>query len=159
MNREIILILCDIRSVYNVGALFRTADAVAVKEIFLGGVTPTPIDRFGRARKDFAKTALGAEKIVPWRYCESLERAIVELKAEGVEVVALEQDKRAVDYRKGEFGKRVALVLGSEVGGIPQNILDLSDQVIEIPMLGHKESLNVSVAGGVALYALREASR
>lgn len=148
-----ILILHDIRSVHNVGALFRTADAVGVSKIYCTGVTPTPIDRFGRVRKDFVKTSLGAEKTVAWEACE-LGELLKRLKKEGVELVAVEQSADALDYKNFAPKGECALILGSETEGVPQEILKKMDAVIEIPMRGTKESLNVSVAGGIVLYRL-----
>lgn len=152
------LILDNIRSVYNVGAIFRTADAVGVSKMYLCGTTPVPIDRFGRARQDLAKTALGAEKTVAWEYCESSLACVEKLKGEGVEIIAVEQDSRAIPYaslKKEEYAEKVptiAFVFGDEVRGVSPEVLDLADTIIDIPMRGKKESLNVSVAVGVVLY-------
>ena len=152
MKKEVYIILPDIRSVYNVGAVFRTADACGVSKIFLTGYTPTPEDRFGRPRKDIAKSALGAEKTVEWEYRESLENLIEELKDEGVETVAVEQDKNSVDYKKYKIEKNTAFIFGNEVDGLSKDILKKMDKIIEIPMVGKKESLNVSVSAGVVLF-------
>lgn len=152
MVQKLYLILHDIRSVENVGSIFRTADAAGVSKIFLAGYTPSPIDRFGRKRKDLAKVALGAEDSVEWESISDLVKLIKNLK---MNVVALEQDKNSTDYKK--FKKttgNIALIVGNEVEGIPKNILKLCDQIIEIPMHGKKESLNVSVATGIALFEL-----
>ena len=93
MKKELVLILDDIRSVYNVGSLLRTADAVGVCKVYMCGYTPTPIDRFGRKRKDIAKTALGAEDSVEWEYCEDIKKLINLLKKENYFIISLEQDK------------------------------------------------------------------
>lgn len=154
MTRDIILILHDIRSVHNVGAIFRTGDAVGVSEIILSGYTPTPLDRFGRKRGDFAKTALGAEETVPWHVSDNVLSTLLKLKERGYVTVALEQDTRAIPYKKFRGERKMAVVLGNEVGGIPQNVLEICEAVINIPMRGKKESLNVSVAAGVVLYEL-----
>ncbi len=152
------LILHNIRSVHNVGSIFRTADAAGVEKIYLAGVTPTPLDRFGRKRKDLAKVALGAEEFLSWEYKKSLSALISALKKDGYEIVALEQSTRAIDYRKFKIKNsaknKIALILGEETKGIPKNILDKCDTVIEIPMRGRKESLNVSVATGIALFRI-----
>ena len=154
--REIFLILHNIRSVHNVGSIFRTAEAAGVSKIYLTGYTPAPIDRFGRARKDLAKVALAAEKIVPWQKANDISLEINKLKNEGFEIVALEQAKNSIDYRKFRPRFPLALILGNEVSGIPKSILKKCDAVIEIPMKGQKESLNVSVAAGIALFRLLE---
>jgi tRNA G18 (ribose-2'-O)-methylase SpoU len=150
------LILHNIRSVHNVGSIFRTADAAGVSEILLVGITPAPVDRFGRIRPDFAKVSLGAEHAVPWKQVPELGTVIAHLKSEGYLILALEQHIRSVqlfDYLLPKDAK-VALILGSEPSGLAQDDLHLVDDILEIPMYGRKESLNVSVAAGIALYAL-----
>ncbi len=99
-NQENILILHNIRSVENVGAMFRTADAVGIDKIYLTGYTPTPIDRFGRKRGDLAKSALGAEEFVKWEYKKLISPIITKLKKEGFQIMGIEQDKNSIDYRK-----------------------------------------------------------
>lgn len=148
------LILPDIRSAINVGAIFRTADAVGISKIYLTGYTPRPTDKFGRIQKDIAKSALGAEGFVEWEYQKSLVSLISKLKKQGFHIIALEQNKRAIDYRKIKISGKIAIILGPEVTGLPKNILDKSDTIVEIPMYGKKESLNVSVACGVALFRI-----
>ncbi len=150
------LILHNIRSIYNVGAIFRTADACGVSKIYLTGYTPAPIDRFGRKRLDFHKSALGAEETVPWEQIENIENTISELRSMNYEVVALEQDVRAIDYKKYTPKKKkdFALIVGNETEGLPQEVLGECDKIIEIKMRGKKESLNVSVALGVALFGI-----
>ena len=145
-----VVVLDNIRSVHNVGSIFRTSDALGVNKIFLCGCTPTPRDRFGRDRKDLAKVALGAEKSIEWEYSESTESAIKKLKKESVQIIALEQAENSVDYKKIKIKKDSAIILGEEVKGLSKTILNLVDIVAEIPMRGIKESLNVSVAFGVA---------
>ena len=153
-NKKVVLILDYIRSTHNVGSIFRTAECAGVSKIYLVGVTPDPIDRFGRVRKDIANVALGTETTVPWEHVEDLGRLIKKIKKEGFEIVALEQDEKSVDYKKFKTKLPLALVLGEEVSGIKKEILKLCDNIIEIPMAGEKESLNVSVAAGVALFRL-----
>lgn len=148
------LILHNIRSVYNVGAIFRTADACGVSKIFLAGYTPAPIDRFGRARKDIQKSALGAEKNVEWEQVKNINELIEKLKKEKFQIVSVEQSKKSVDYKDFKLKKDTAFVLGSETEGVPKEILTKSDKIIEIPMLGKKESLNVSVSAGVVLFRI-----
>ena len=146
------LVLHNIRSVHNVGSLFRTADAVGITEIILSGYTPTPTDRFGRMRQDFAKCSLGSEKTVPWEYVKSPNRRISAMRSEGFAVVGVEQDARSVDYKTVRRTPLMAFILGTETTGMSRSLLSLCDQVAEIPMHGGKESLNVSVAGGIVLY-------
>lgn len=156
---EFFLILHDIRSLHNVGAIFRTADGMGVKKIYLTGYTPEPCDPFGKLRNDFAKTALGAEKYVEWEKTKNIGALIKKLKKENVFIASLEQSKNSVPLnhppRKMRSRAGFALILGNEVRGVPKSVLSKSDAVLEIPMQGIKESLNVSVAAGIALYALR----
>jgi 23S rRNA (guanosine2251-2'-O)-methyltransferase len=161
-ENSIYLVLHNIRSVENVGSIFRTADAVGIEKIFFVGYTPTPIDRFGRARQNLAKSALGAEKTVPWEKCDPWSECSEKLRVLRASIIAVEQAHDAIDYRSfahGEMSDRAnAFVFGNEVEGIPQDILDEADAVLEIPMYGKKESLNVSVAVGVILYGTLSAS-
>jgi tRNA G18 (ribose-2'-O)-methylase SpoU len=153
-KRNIYLILCDIRSAHNVGAMFRTADASGVTKIFLTGYTPRPVDRFNRPVKEILKTALGAEKNIPWEHNPNTLEVIKDLKNKKVEVIALEQSPEALDYKKVKAGKDIALIVGNEVLGLSKEILAIADTIAEIPMKGGKESLNVSVALGVALFRI-----
>jgi len=160
--REILMVvlLDNIRSLHNVGSILRTADAVGVEKLYLCGITPSPLDRFGVVRGDVAKVALGAERTVPWEKVASTGRLITNLKRKGFKVFALEQSPHSVSYNKLSSKAynfdRVALVLGAEVGGVSPAILKKCDKIIEIPMLGNKESINVSVAFGVAAFRLRD---
>lgn len=151
-KQENILILHNIRSVENVGAMFRTADAAGVDKIYITGYTPAPLDRFGRVRKDLHKSALGAEEFVPWEQKKNIGSVISQLKKEGFSIIGLEQDNRAVDYKKVKLSKRNAFIVGTEVTGIPKNLLEKCDIIAEIPMKGKKESLNVSVSLGIFLF-------
>ena len=153
-SQSSILILPDIRSALNVGAIFRTADAVGIDKIFLTGVTPRPTDKFDRVQKDIAKSALGAETTVPWEYKKTLIPLIRSLKKDGYIVIALEQDNKAIDYRKIKLPKKMAVILGPEVEGLNKKILGECDLITFIPMYGTKESLNVSVAAGIALFRI-----
>ena len=146
------LILYHLRSSHNVGAIFRTADAIGVAKIYLIGYTPAPMDQFGRVNKEIAKTALGAEKTIEWEKVEDILELIKKLKEKSCQIVALEQAANSIDYKKAELKKDVAIILGNEVGGIEPEILKQCDVVAEIPMRGGKESLNISVAAGVALF-------
>lgn len=159
---KLYLILHNIRSVENVGSIFRTADGAGVEKIFLTGYTPAPIDRFGRKRKDIAKVALGAEENIPYESVGDIKKLITRLKKEKVNILALEQDGKSVDYKKAskkikeklKEGSVFVLVLGNEVEGINKSILKKADMIIEIPLRGKKESLNVSVAAGIAIFEL-----
>ena len=154
MKNTCVLVLDNIRSVENVGSLFRTAECLGVQKIILVGTTPTPLDRFGRKRKDVAKVALGAEELVPWEYVKTIEGSLETLKGEGYAVVALEQHERSEDLRDVKALRKFALILGNEVEGVSKAALEMSEKIIEIQMEGKKESLNVSVAGGIALFKL-----
>lgn len=157
---DIIVIAHNIRSTHNVGAIFRSSDGFGVAKIILSGYTPYPhipgdtrLPHISRKLTDqIHKTALGAEEIIPFEYQEQPD--IGELKASGYTIVGLEQDQRSVmlpDYHPPE---KIVLLLGEEVEGITLDMRQLCDDLIEIPMVGKKESFNVSVAAGIALYAL-----
>jgi tRNA G18 (ribose-2'-O)-methylase SpoU len=152
-DKKVVLILHDIRSMHNVGSIFRTADALGIKEIFLTGYTPGPLDRFQRPVKEIAKVALGAEKTIYWEKTD-LESCIKKLHSDGFEIVAIEQNAKSVDYKKIKPKKITAFIFGNEVDGLSKEILSECDVVAEIPMKGKKESLNVSVALGVSLFRI-----
>lgn len=149
-----ILILLDIRSAQNVGSLFRTADAAGIEMIYLVGITPAPLDRFGRPVGEIAKTALGAEQSVSWKQVKSIAALLRTLQKDDVQIIAIEQSATSVDYKKVKPQLPVAIMVGNEVEGIPQKVLAKCDIVAQIPMRGKKESLNVSVAGGIALFRI-----
>ena len=153
-STDAVLVLPDIRSAHNVGAIFRTADAAGVSKLYLVGITPQPVDRFGRPRADVAKAALGAEATVVWEARATLVPLISKLKKEGYKIVAIEQSETSTDYKKVKLAGKVAFILGAEVEGLPKNVLAKCDIVAEIPMRGMKESLNVSVAAGIALFRM-----
>jgi 23S rRNA (guanosine2251-2'-O)-methyltransferase len=159
MKKEVIVILNNIRSTFNVGSIFRTADALGIERIILGGTTPSPIDRFGREKKDIAKVSLGAEKSVSWVHEDNILTVIKKLKKDGYQIIAIEQSEKSVDYKKIKLTKsaKVVFVMGAEVEGVAENILKISDIIAEIPMCGEKESLNVSVSFGVALFRILNA--
>lgn len=151
-----IAILDNLRSVENTGSIFRTAECLGVSKIILIGTTPTPLDRFNRKRKDFTKISLGAEEMIEWEYSKEISPVILKLKNEGFKIIALEQDQKAIkinDFNAGDLEK-FALIVGNEVNGVSFEALKLSDSVLEIPMQGKKESLNVSVSTGIAVYKL-----
>ncbi len=155
---QCILVLDNIRSVENTGSIFRTADCLGVSKIILVGTTPAPIDRFGRKRKDFNKVSLGAEEFVEWEQVSLINETVNKLKKGGYKIIALEQDKRAIPLLATRRGAGVrskfVLIVGNEVEGVSKEILKMCDEIIEIPMRGKKESLNVSVATGIALFNL-----
>lgn len=146
------VMLCDIRSNYNVGAIFRTCDGAGVSKVFLAGYTPAPIDRFGRLVPEIHKTALGAEASVAFEKVENIAQTIETLKAEGVFVVAVEQSPNAILLKDFIVPENVLYIFGSETEGVPKEVVELADTVLELPMLGKKESLNVSVTAGIVLY-------
>lgn len=144
-NKNFYVICQNIRSLFNVGAIFRTSDAFGVDKIFLTGITGRP------PRKEISKVALGADEFIPWEYHRQPLRLIKKLKAEGVRIVALEQVKgKSVDLNKWKPKFPMALILGYEPTGLPKALLRECDEIVEIPMYGKKESLNVGVAYGVA---------
>lgn len=157
---EIIVIAHNIRSTHNVGSIFRTAEGFGVTKIILSGYTPYPVFSGDTRLPHIAqkltaqihKTALGAEDIVPFEYQDHPD--ITSLRDEGYRIVGLEQDSRSVLLADYQTPDRVVLLLGEEVHGITDDLRELCDDLIEIPMQGQKESFNVSVATGIALYAL-----
>ena len=153
-KQEIIVILDNIRSVHNVGAIFRTADALGVDKVFICGITPSPIDRFGRERSDLHKAALGAEKTVSWEQHPSSLLCVEQLKREGYTVVCAEQSKNSVDYKTVIPKNKTCFVFGNEVEGVSEDVLNCADQIAEIKMMGKKESLNVSVSFGVMMFRM-----
>jgi tRNA G18 (ribose-2'-O)-methylase SpoU len=154
MKPQKVVILDNIRSIHNVGSIFRTSDALGINKIYLCGCTPTPKDRFGRERQDLAKVALGAEKDIEWEYVKETKDIIKILKKEKYQIIAVEQAKNSVDYKEVKTKYPTALIMGNEVGGIEKDILKLADVIAEIPMNGNKESLNVSVSFGIAGYEI-----
>ena len=149
------VVLDNVRSAQNVGAFFRTADAFAIEHISLCGITATP------PSKDIHKTALGAELTVAWSHNPSTPECVKELKSQGYKVLAIEQVEGAVmlDELKIEHNEKYALVFGNEVAGVAQDVVDLCDGAIEIPQVGTKHSVNVSVAGGIVLWPFFAALR
>jgi len=143
---EIYLILDNIRSMYNVGAMFRTADGARVKKIFLCGITATP------PRNKIFKTSLGAVEWVEWEYISSAKLIVQSLKQEGVQIVCLEQTDKSLDFKKAKYKKPVAIIVGHELRGISNEVLKEADLIVEIPMHGRANSLNVATACGVVLF-------
>ena len=159
-KQEIYLILNNIRSAYNVGSIFRTADGAGVSKIYICGITPTPSSRNPSTGSGFStkveKTSLGAEKTVPWEYRKQTRKCLLELKNQNLnlKIIALEQSEKSINLFKFKPKFPLALIVGNEVRGINKKILSYADKIIEIPMHGKKESLNVAVATGIALYQL-----
>ncbi|MFA6404595.1 MAG: TrmH family RNA methyltransferase [Candidatus Paceibacterota bacterium] len=156
-KRDIRLLLDNIRSVHNVGSIFRTAETLGISKIYCLNTTPTPKDRFGRKRNDFAKVSLGAEEMIDWEKINDELLAIKlirTLKREGFDIIALEQASGSIDYKKVKIGSKVMIILGNEVNGISDELLKMADTIAEIPMKGEKESLNVSIASGIFLYRI-----
>lgn len=151
MRKKPLKIVADnVRSMHNIGSMFRTADAFLVDEIILGGISGYP------PHPEIAKTALGAEESVEWRHVEDTLAEVLRLKEEGWKICSLEQAIGSIklqDYTPA-VGERVVLVVGNEVEGVDQRIVDLSDYVLEIPQYGTKHSLNVSVSAGIAIHHL-----
>ena len=146
----IIIILDNIRSLNNIGSVFRTADAFLVQKIYLCGITATP------PHKDIRKTALGATESVNWEYRKDTLEVVQELTQQGVQTVAVEQAENAVMLNDFEVGatETIALIFGNEVKGVSQEVVNASDTVLEIPQFGTKHSLNISVSAGVVVWDL-----
>lgn len=151
-TREIVLVAVDVRSLFNVGSFFRTGDAFGISKIYLCGITGTP-DSLSADK--ITKVSLGAEKSVPWEYKENTIDLLKYLKSENYLIISLEQDKKSVTKISNLKNKKIALFVGNEVDGLSKQILKKSDIILELPMLGNKESLNVSVATGIALHILK----
>lgn len=142
------VLLDNVRSLYNVGAFFRTMDAVGGMRVYLSGITAAP------PHPRLAKTALGADASVPWESCADPGALLDRLRGEGIQVAAIETSRRAVDLYEWQPAFPVCVVFGHEVEGVRPSLLDACDIHVRIPMLGQKDSLNVATAGGVVLYEL-----
>ncbi len=155
------MIAHNIRSIHNVGSIFRTCEGFGVQKLFLSGYTPSPGIGLPHVAKKVAeaihKTALGAEEIVPFEYCEDISELIAKLRSDGFRIVGLEQDPRSVMLPDYKPFTKTALILGEEVAGIAPSLRNLCDDLVEIPMFGRKESFNVSVATGIAIYHIKTA--
>jgi 23S rRNA (guanosine2251-2'-O)-methyltransferase len=149
LKRTPIYVIADnIRSLYNVGAIFRTSDGILAEKIYLCGMTGIP------PRKEIEKTSLGACETVPWEYREKTVSIIRELKQKGVQIVALELTDSSENYAEAEFKFPCALIVGHEINGINDDIMPYVDKAIDIPMLGRANSLNVATAFGIAAYQI-----
>jgi 23S rRNA (guanosine2251-2'-O)-methyltransferase len=139
-------LLDNVRSLYNVGAIFRTSDAVLLKKLFLCGITGYP------PRKEISKTALGAEEIVPWEYSEDSIKVIKNLKKKKIKIVAVELARGAKKYSQIKFKFPVCFVFGHEVDGVSDEVMELVDESVYLPMLGRANSLNVATCYGIIVY-------
>ncbi|MEK6451553.1 MULTISPECIES: RNA methyltransferase [unclassified Myroides] len=146
----IIIVLDDVRSLHNIGSVFRTCDAFLIEKVYLCGITATP------PNKEIHKTALGATETVEWEYVKDVVTLVKQLNEEGVSVQSVEQVEKSVMLNnfEVEIGQKYALVFGNEVKGVNQEVVDLSKGVIEIPQLGTKHSLNISVSAGIVIWDL-----
>lgn len=149
-KRNPIYVVCDnIRSIFNVGAIFRTSDGAFIEKLYLTGYTPYP------PRKEIEKVALGSTESVPWEYHKDPVEVVKELKSKNIKIAVLEiTDKKNLIWNIDKEDFPVCLVLGNEISGVSKEIIELADTSFEIPMLGMKQSLNVSVAYGVAVYEM-----
>ena len=144
----LVVVLDDVRSMYNVGSVFRTGDAFRIEAVCLCGISATP------PSTEIHKTALGAEDSVEWRYYASATEAVAHLRSAGYEVLAVEQVEGSIKLHRfsPERGRRYAVVFGNEVKGVRQEVVDLCDGCLEIPQFGTKHSMNVSVTAGIVIY-------
>jgi len=154
-----VTVLDNVRSIFNTGSIFRTSDALGVEKIYLCGLTPSPLDKLGRVRPKFIKTSLGSEGSVPFEKRVSTARVLDKLKKEGYKILAIEQSKNSVPYYSlpstSYSLNKVVLVVGHEVRGLSQIVLKKADEILEIPMAGMKESLNVAIAFSIVAYELK----
>lgn len=146
------VILYDVRSRHNVGAIFRTCEGAGVNKLWLVGYTPAPVDRFGRSVAEIKKTSLGASDMLPWQQADDIGLLISKLQEAGTMVVAVEQAAEAISLFQFSEPDNVAYIFGNEITGVLPKILALCDAVVDIPMKGHKESLNVSTTVGIVLF-------
>jgi len=147
--KEIIIILDNIRSALNVGAIFRTCDGAAVKKIYLIGITPQP------GHQKLIKTALGAEKYIEWEYCKNIDEIIDRLVKENYRIYSVEQTSTSIIYSEVSYPQKTVLIFGHEITGVSATALEKSKAHIQIPMLGKKNSLNVSTCVGIIIYYIR----
>ncbi|MFH1012623.1 MAG: RNA methyltransferase [Candidatus Peregrinibacteria bacterium] len=148
MKKQVAVLAHNIRSMHNIGSIFRTCDGAGVSKLYLTGYTACP------PRKEIEKTALGATESVAWEHHKDPIALIKKLKGEGIQILALERGKKSVDITRFNPKKPLCLLVGNEVDGVEPPLLKLADRIVEIPMRGKKESLNVSVAFGIAIYQL-----
>lgn len=148
--KSLVVIAHNIRSLHNIGAIFRTAEGAGVDKVYLTGYSGKP------PRKEISKVALGSDLRVPWEYKKNIFSLIKKLKQQKYSILALEQDKKSIDYKKFRTKKqKIALIIGNEIRGISQQLRNQADVILEISMLGNRKSLNVSVAFGIAIFELK----
>lgn len=153
------VVLDDVRSIQNVATIFRSADGIGVSKIWLCGLTPGPLDKYGIVIPKFKRISLDAEETVKWAQGLEIEDVIADLKAEGKFIIGVETGDRAIEYNDlemDEFFENVVLVMGSETEGLSDEVMDLCDEILEIPMHGDKVSLNVAVAFSIAGFVVRD---
>jgi tRNA G18 (ribose-2'-O)-methylase SpoU len=156
------VLLNSIRSSYNVGSIFRTSDGAMIKKLYLCGYTPkpekiSPVNKESKAGKEILKTALGSTQSVSWEYVKNPKEVILKLKENGIKICALEMTDRSIPYYNlSEKDFPLCLLVGNEITGVSQELIDLCDLAIEIPQYGIKQSLNVAVAYGIAVFELRK---
>jgi tRNA G18 (ribose-2'-O)-methylase SpoU len=148
MKKKVYVLAHNIRSMHNIGSIFRTSDGAGVSKIYLTGYCACP------PRKEISKTALGAEKSVSWEFFKDPIELVKKLKKDGVQIISLERTKKSSNIQKIKPKYPVCMIIGNEIDGVGEDLLKLSDKVVEIPMCGKKDSLNVSVAFGIGIYAL-----
>lgn len=148
------LVIHNIRSAHNVGAMLRTAEAIGIDDVVISGFSAGPIDRFGRENPKVTKAAVGAHNLVSWTQAPDILEYLQEQQKLGRTIVSVEQDSRSVDYKAYQPTGDMVIIMGNEVTGVDQEILDLSDIILELPMTGEKESLNVTTSCGIILYRL-----
>lgn len=161
--RNIVLIVHNVRSCHNVGSLIRTAEGFGILKIYFTGYTPYPIktkdDRLphlsNKIQKQINKTALGADNYIKWHQTENIFKLVDKLKQDKYTIISLEQDSNSLDITKWDPQNNIALIVGREVEGVEQEVLQVSDKIIHIPMFGKKESFNVVQAAAIALYHCR----
>jgi len=148
LRKEVYVLAHNIRSLHNVGSVFRTCDGAGVSKLYLTGFSGVP------PRKEITKTALGADDSVAWEFHKDPMSVIRMLKKDGVQIVSLEKNKKSTDIRKFKPKYPVCMIVGNEIDGVEEPLLKLSDHILHIPMHGKKKSLNVSVAFGIGIYSI-----
>lgn len=147
-RRDIYVIADNIRSLHNIGSIFRTSEAGGIKKLYLVGISATP------PRKEITKTAIGAEKNVPWEYYADMIPLLKYFKSQKIPILVLEHTDSSQNFQQKDYSFPICLVIGNEVDGVSEEVMDYADIAVEIPMFGMKQSLNVSVAYGIMLYEL-----
>ncbi|MDQ6985146.1 MAG: TrmH family RNA methyltransferase [Candidatus Dojkabacteria bacterium] len=147
--KEIIIMLDNVRSALNVGAIFRTCDGANVKKIYLSGITPYP------PHQKVLKTALGAENYIDFEHVDKLNDSIDKYKEAGFEIISIEQTNNSKNFKGHEFGDKIVFIVGNEITGVSNEVIEKSDCSLELPMHGKKNSLNVATTLGISVYYIR----